>query len=145
MALALIVGGLVFYQQASMAARVNRVTSTASSLISETRALAVQNGSWSPLPGILETVLIAQGSVPQSALDETKPLGQRIRHPWDSNMMVSIQDYGAITYLNFSLWSVPVAVCTRLAWFDGRGTGAFASNITRACHAQSGLYPAAMK
>jgi hypothetical protein len=82
------------------------------------------------VPGVLENVLIAQGSVPQSALDVTKPLGERIRHPWDSNMMLRIQDGGVISYLTFIMWNVPVAACARLAWYDGRGTGAFASNIT---------------
>jgi hypothetical protein len=133
-ALALIVGGLVFYQQASFASRVNRVTSTASSLISETRVLAVQNGSWSEVPGILENVLIAQGSVPSSELDMTKPLGERIRHPWDSFILLSLVDGGpgAVNYLTFAMFNVPVSACTRLAWFDGRGTGAFATNITSA-------------
>jgi hypothetical protein len=132
-ALALIVGGLVFYQQASMASRVNRVTSTASSLISESRVLGVQNNvDWATIPGVLEPVLIAQGSVPQSALDVTKPLGERIRHPWDSYMLISLADGGAINYLTFFMHTIPVTSCARLAWFDERGTGAFASNISSA-------------
>ncbi|MFN7599100.1 MAG: hypothetical protein ACK5PT_20670 [Cereibacter sp.] len=129
-ALALIVGGLVFYQQASMASRVNRVASTASSLISESRVLAVQNEGLWMVPGTLETVLIAQGSVPVSELDLTKPLGQRIRHPWDSNMLLDFFDAGAITYLAYRMNSIPVGACARLAWLDGAGRGMFATNIT---------------
>ncbi len=128
-ALALIVGGLVFYQQASMASRVNRFTSTVSSLVSESRVLAVQNEGWSAAPGTLEDVLIAQGSVPVSDLDVTKPLGERIRHPWGSFIGMSIQDSGAINYLTLATYSIPVSACARLAWFDGTGRGIFATNI----------------
>jgi hypothetical protein len=128
-ALALIVGGLVFYQQASMASRVNRFTSTASSLISESRLLAVQTEGLSMPPGTLENVLIAQASVPVSDLDVTKPLGERIRHPWGSFFGMSIQDAGVINYLTLATFSIPVSACARLAWFDGTGRGIFATNI----------------
>ncbi len=128
-ALALIVGGLVFYQQASTASRVNRLASTASSLISESRALALGNPGLFTTPGSLETILITQGSVPMSELDMTKPVGERIRHPWDSNIVLSLTELGGVTYVTFRMNSIPVAACSRLAWVDGTGRGMFSDGI----------------
>jgi len=130
-ALALIVGGLIFYQQASFASRVNRFASTASSLVSEARAIAAGSGNADTLlvPGAMENVLIAQASVPVSELDVTQPLGQRIRHPWGSFVTLGLQRTGGYTYLNFYMDSIPLEVCTRLAWFDGTGRGMFSTNI----------------
>jgi stage V sporulation protein SpoVS len=128
--LALIVGGLVFYQQASMASRVNRLAGTMTSLISEARALAVQTSGLGFVPGTLETVLITQGSVPASALDVTRPVGQRIRHPWDSNVLLDFFDLGGDTAVTLRMNSIPVEACTRLAWVDGAGRGMFATRMT---------------
>jgi ABC-type Co2+ transport system permease subunit len=82
-ALALIVGGLVFCQQASLSARVNAQICVISRPVSESRALCSSNETLGSLPRItgsslsqmvnrtgarLEPTLIAAGAVPSSLL-----------------------------------------------------------------------------
>jgi type II secretory pathway pseudopilin PulG len=87
-ALALIVGGLVFYKQASLQSRTNSVVRAYSALIAEARAMMAEGNSI-PTTSNLEELLFARGSIPAGLWDATKPLGQRIRLPFQ-NMYASL-------------------------------------------------------
>ncbi len=78
--LALIVGGLAFYQQASLQSRTSSVVRTYAALITEARIVA---GEVSSLTGDnFEEILYARGSIPAENWDATKPAGQRLRLPF---------------------------------------------------------------
>ena len=110
-ALALIVGGLVFYQQASLQSRTNSVVRAYSALIAEARAMLAE-GSSVPTTSNLEELLYARGSIPAGLWDATKPLGQRIQLPFP-NMYASLGGTVLPGNSNISLVQInlPIRAC----------------------------------
>jgi hypothetical protein len=128
-ALALIVGGLLFYQQASVASRTNYIARVYAALLAETRVVAGEVASLNAMN--FEEYLHARGSVPEGLWDATKPSGERLRFP-SSGMSGQIH----VTLLPsgmslVSLWQerVPISMCGRLSAAERRntiyGNGAF--------------------
>lgn len=133
-ALGLIVGGLVFFQQASLAARTNDAVRSISSIASEVRAAYRTQDSFA---GLEPPVLIASGAVPSSQIvadaDGSGPLtAPGIVNEWNQAVGVApspatlvgfptatnvLDRFFEITYNN-----IPEAACTRLATAsDGNG------------------------
>ncbi|MCZ8133728.1 MAG: type 4 pilus major pilin [Rhodobacteraceae bacterium] len=133
-ALGLIVGGLVFFQQASLAARTNDAVRSLSSIASETRAAYRTQDSFA---GLNAGVLIASGAVPSSqtvADADSLTAGDQpgIVNEWNQPVLIvpsagtlpafptatGVADrFFEITYSN-----IPEAACTRLATAsDGNG------------------------
>ena len=126
-ALGLIVGGLVFFQQASLAARTNDAVRSISSFASEIRAAYRTQDSFS---GLTAAVLINSGAVPPGMLNAG---GTGIVNEWNQTAIVRgnlagingvftgttgggvIGDATQAQYFEIEYTNIPVAACTRLA------------------------------
>jgi hypothetical protein len=133
-ALTLIVGGLVFYRQASIAYQTQQTVRLVSALVAEARALLRQSD-------IVDTVdfgeiLHAAGAVPPTAWDETT---RTLRTPWGKEMFLmgrsgwsGLPGYGVD--VGFMDWGqmdpIPPEICARLVMYDGAtGTGVLGDGI----------------
>ena len=123
-ALGLIVGGLVFFQQANLAQRSNDAVRTVSSLASEARALYRTQQSFEDLEA---RVLIGAGAVPQSIVN-----GNQFRNEWGGDAAifgtnaagaVGADDFFTVVYID-----IPAEACTRLATLNN-GSGPVGSDI----------------
>ena len=116
-ALALIVGGLVFYQQASTASRMNATVSMVSSLISETQAVAAESRVL-PAYAAFSGYLVTRGAVPSAWLDTSKPADEQIRNPWGGLVQVwpgfITGPSGGAFQVQVFLTDLPLQICTRL-------------------------------
>ena len=126
-ALGLIVGGLVFFQQASLAARTNDAVRSISSFASEIRAAYRTQDNFS---GLTAAVLINSGAVPPGMLNAA---GTGIVNEWNQTAIVRgnlagingvftgttgggvIGDATQAQYFEIEYTNIPVAACTRLA------------------------------
>ena len=112
--LALIVGGLVFYQQASLQSRTAAVVRLYSALITEARVVAVEANSL--VTATVEEILYARGSIPPENWDATSPLGRRLRLPFENmSARLSIAAANGTTYISLIQQNVPVGLCSRLS------------------------------
>jgi type II secretory pathway pseudopilin PulG len=135
-ALALIVGGLVFFQQASLAQRTNSAVRNISAIASETRGLynASQNFS-----GLTTATLINAGAVPTSIVVPATaasagppavaavPAG--LRNEWSGTITVASATPFATFTVDYE--NIPTAACTRLTSSDARGAGRVGSGIAQ--------------
>jgi type II secretory pathway pseudopilin PulG len=132
-ALGLIVGGLVFFQQASLAQRTADAVRTISAIASETRALYQTSQDFS---GVTAEVLINAGAVPSNIVNAD---GVSLQNEWggDANLAASVafntwvggtapsaNDAFTITYTE-----LPQAACVRLGTLESGGTGPVGSGI----------------
>jgi type II secretory pathway pseudopilin PulG len=128
-ALALIVGGLVFFQQASLAQRTNNAVRNISAIASETRGLYQQTNNFA---GLNHLTLINAGAVPSSLIDNTvNPV--QLRNEWGGTITLAaapaISPFLADTGFTVTYRNVPEAACTRLTSTDASGTGRVGSGI----------------
>jgi hypothetical protein len=109
-ALALIVGGLLFYQQASTAARTNTMVRQLSAVLAEARVL-VKGQPVSLDPFGITPLLISAGAVPAdmvaSATSLTNPFGGTTELSYQNHL-----DYGQV--FRIIITNVPQEVCARL-------------------------------
>jgi type II secretory pathway pseudopilin PulG len=132
-ALTLIVGGLVFYQQAQVARQTQETVRLVRSLVAESRAIyraAPPTGQTDLVP-----VLIASGAVPARYIDTTS---NRIVSPWGGDIsiwggplttpLISGESFTRNS-LRIDLDQVPSAVCARIASFDDQGNGILGSRL----------------
>ncbi len=92
-ALALIVGGLVFYRQASFASDFNSMNRLLSLTVVEARIFARDLPKPNPPTSVtvygaanFEAFLISNGSIPSVHLDMTQPASDRIRSPFGGSI-----------------------------------------------------------
>jgi type II secretory pathway pseudopilin PulG len=132
-ALALIVGGLVFFQQAQTARRANETIRLLSALSTEARALfgrAKGLGGGGTMED-LESLLIAAGAVPSNAIDST---GAGIVTPWGGDLNSGVTDDGTtcsegeLVY-SFVIFDVPREICTRIVRYGPGGSGVFTDDL----------------
>ena len=123
-ALGLIVGGLVFFQQASLAQRTNDAVRSISSLASETRAAYRTQQSFA---GLTPAVLINSGAVPSSAIN-----GTNIRNEWGGDALIgptpALGTIAADSAFFIEYTNIPAAACVRLATATA-GTGPVGAGI----------------
>ena len=140
-ALALIVGGLVFFQQASLAQRTNSAVRNISAIASETRGLYQQQNSFDGL-GTLS--LINAGAVPSSLIVGSGNTAT-LRNEWGGTIVVAPND--AITVapalpedagFTVTYPGLPTAACVRLTSTDASGTGRVGSGIRSISFKQGG-------
>ena len=132
-ALALIVGGLVFYQQASTAAKTNTMVRQLSAVLAEGRVLVKGMPLGTEPVGFvhqIDDLLIAAGAVPSdmvaSATSLTNPFGGTTEVSY-----LNMTDYGQV--MRMTLTDVPQTVCARLLTASSgsdslTGSSAFGSN-----------------
>jgi hypothetical protein len=127
-ALALIVGGLVFFQQASLAQRVNSAVRNISALASEARGLYQSENVFTGFTG---NTLIDAGAAPSSLIVGSGPTAT-LQNEWGGRIVgeaatvLTANDSFLLTYEN-----VPRAACVRLANYDTEGAGRVGSGIAR--------------
>jgi hypothetical protein len=128
-ALALIVGGLVFYQQASLQSRFNYVTRAMSAVFAEARTLNDEmNGA---AYANLEDLLFARGSIPSELWDAARPSGQRLRFPFGTagaNLTGFFLPTGESVY-DLTLRNIDKRMCARLVRSTPQGETVFASGF----------------
>jgi hypothetical protein len=121
-ALALIVGGLVFFQQASLAQRTNSAVRNISAIASETRGLYQSSQNFKDVEA---KTLINAGAVPTSIID-----GEKLKNEWNgeitiaANQITTANDSFSVVYA-----SVPTSACARLGSSDATGAGRVGSGI----------------
>jgi len=125
-ALALIVGGLVFYQQASTAARINSLVTMLTSVIAEARAAQSESNKTFSFPTAADftSYLVTRESVPSAWLDKSKPANEQIRHPWGGFVQIHIGISLGIDntrILTVTMSDVPMQLCARLGATVGNG------------------------
>ena len=133
-ALGLIVGGLVFYQQAALAARTNAFIRQLAALVVETRVLYRGIGISDTFDesdllssGIdggvrIDDVLVAMGAVPSDTIVPVRGStalmpGSRLIHPWGGELSVMVgglQTYSGGNMLQITALALPRAACMRL-------------------------------
>lgn len=124
-ALGLIVGGLIFFQQASLAQRTNDAVRTLSSIASETRALYQSQDDFG---GLTAAVLNNAGAVPASV-----NAGATFTHEWAGDAGVfgtlntGVVD-GAGEFFTIVYENIPSSACVRLAQAVG-GSGPIGNGI----------------
>jgi hypothetical protein len=130
-ALGLIIGGLVFYQQANTARQTQETLRLVSALVAEARSLTRNSGE---VTGNLGIVLHAAGAVPSSAWDEA---AQHVTSPWGGTIEILAQDADIpgtlirVTFVDMAgLDPIPKEVCSRIVVFDAEtGSGALGNGI----------------
>jgi hypothetical protein len=123
-ALALIVGGLVFFQQASTAAKTSTMVRQLSAIISESRVL-IKGIPVKDIPTDITSYLIAARAVPpdmvKSASELSNPFGGQ------TEFYVGTSCFGSTCYpaVQMLLHNVPQGVCARLLTASGGSEFAF--------------------
>jgi hypothetical protein len=128
-ALALIVGGLLFYQQASLQSRVNSVARTLSAALAEARTMTKELGSVSTPR--LEELLYARGAIPAENWDATKPLGFRLVFPFanmNATFASNILANGRLS-IQVTFRNLDAKLCARLIRSSPQGEMIFATNF----------------
>ena len=118
-ALALIVGGLVFFQQASTAAKTNTMVRQLSAILAEARVL-VKGLPVSTTQLNVNYILVSAGAVPSDMVidpeDWPHPLLAQLSNPFGGTTELRYQNlegvYGQV--IRITLTNVPQGVCARL-------------------------------
>ncbi|MCA3441774.1 MAG: hypothetical protein INF52_00125 [Rhodobacter sp.] len=115
--LALIVGGLLFYQQSAFASRMNTTVTMLSSLISEAQAVGAESRNINMGAGFA-AYLVSRGAVPGAWLDKSKPANEQIRNPWGGFIQLlpgfATGSAGGAFQVQVLVTDLPYQVCTRL-------------------------------
>jgi hypothetical protein len=135
-ALALIVGGLVFYRQATIARQTQETVRLVQAIVAEARVLWRYSGNF-PFdpndPDEFGRVLHAAGALPSNAWDAASGT---IRSPWGGKIVITSRDPtgnlpGTMIRIAFEdAPKIPTEVCARIAVFDASTTsGALGDGI----------------
>jgi hypothetical protein len=133
-ALAVIVGGLVFYRQATIARQTEETVRLVQALVVEARVPWRQSGNFPSDPNdprALGRVLQASGALPSNAWDAASGT---IRSPWGGKISISSRDPfgnlpGTLIVVAFeNAPKIPTEVCARIAVFDGSTTSGVLGN-----------------
>jgi len=138
-ALGLIVGGLVFYQQAALSQRIQSQVRDISAIVSEARAMMRTNRVDTDIN--IGQVLVAAGAVPSDIiLDPPVSVATFwgvgsiwtnapavLRNRWGLPLAAALESDvlvgGGAGYLRVTLYGIPVQACARLIPTDSRGSG----------------------
>jgi hypothetical protein len=130
-ALALIVGGLVFYQQTLTASRMNSTVRLMTALVAEMRIVARETNFYTNAFGV-DAILVARGAVPAANIDMAQSITRRIRNDWGGQIEFNVNERGGKFFLEAQLFNVPVSACARLTMSDGAGRNLIASGLVQA-------------
>ena len=126
-ALGLVIGGIVFFEQASMSARTNDAVRMMASLQSQVRALFQSQATFGTSE--VSDLLISANAVPSSMQSDSDNDG-------DNDEIVNsfggaVEVTGATKQFTIKMSKVPVDVCTRMAPFDDMGNGVIGTGIAK--------------
>lgn len=129
--LGLVVGGLVLFRQAGIAATTQQTVRLVTTILAETRMLNERGGGFLDASGVLDIgeLLIASGAVPARSVADH---GTGLQTPWQTDMSIArrpLQGAGFTRCLRLEIDDVPPEICTRIAQFDARGIGVLGRGI----------------
>ena len=126
-ALGLVIGGIVFFEQASMSARTNDSVRMMASLQSQVRALFQSQSTFGTSE--VSSLLISANAVPSSMQSDTDNDGENdaLVNSFGGDVVVT----GATKQFTIKLTKVPVDVCTRVIPFDDLGNGVIGTGIAK--------------
>lgn len=124
-ALGTIVGGIVFFQQASTSAKTNELIRAMASIQTQVRALFQASGDFGT--SSLNSLLITSNAVPSNLMEDSDSDGtfDALVHGFGGTITVT----GATRQFTVALTLVPVNVCSRIIAFNGSGNGTIGSGI----------------
>ena len=124
-ALGLVIGGIVFFEQASLSSRTNEAIRLMASLPSQVRALYQSQSSFGS--DDIGDLLISSKAVPVSMLEDTDSDADfdAINNMFGGTVTAT----GANSQFTIKLTKVPVEVCSRMAPFDSSGSGTIGTGI----------------
>lgn len=124
-ALGLVIGGIVFFEQASMSARTNEAVRMMASLQSQVRALFQSQPNFGTAN--IGDLLISANAVPSAMQNDADNDGTNdsLVNAFGGDVTVT----GATDQFEIELTDVPVNVCTRMAPFDELGNGVIGTGI----------------
>jgi hypothetical protein len=142
-ALALIVGGLIFFQQASIASRTQSTVRLGSALIQEARVLFMDSENLVTIPenvtlmgivGEMSEVLIAAGGVPSSDVAPVPMVGfnsgqSRIKSAWGTPVNIYVGTRSGSPVIQVAFSRIPSSVCVRLATTSAQGRNLMSDNV----------------
>jgi hypothetical protein len=117
-ALAVIVGGLAFYQQASIALTTQKTIRLTSAISAEFAAVGTVFGDISEL-------LVKRGSIPATSIMDPPWMGCHLKSPWgECSKVFGFDNPDAVEpFLYVHFLSMPRPVCQRLLPHDDEGYG----------------------
>lgn len=119
-ALAIIVGGIVFFSEAQMSTRVLGTSRAGISISSEVRGLFLQQKSFGS--GDLSTTVVSSGAISDTFKSEA---GDVIEHPFNGLLRVQ----GNLEGFAIIFEDLPVAACIRLATVGENGAGVMGTGV----------------
>lgn len=122
LAMSVIVGGIVFFQQATLANRVNDTARATVAIVAETRSMYSSQRDYGADVDIT-TAVLNSGGVPSNFLNNG---GTSIRHPWGGTVIVAGNDQT----FRLVLSELASEACVRLASVDSAGLGTLGTGIT---------------
>lgn len=145
-ALGLIVGGIVFYQQAQFAGRMAKLVNLTANILTEASALAL---SYPMDPSVLMSrfgggqddlgdIFVKMGSIPEEYVFTYRSGRSIILHPWEMSIgeagriQVRVTTFGNAGQTNIQLnfLDLPAAACPRIVAFTASGDGLFGGGQT---------------
>ena len=124
-ALGLITGGVVFFEQASMSAQTNSTIRLMASLQSQVRALHQSQADFGT--AAMTTLLITTNAVPTSHQRDSNSDGTA--DTIVSNMGTTVTVTGATANFTIQVEDVPVDICSRTVPFNDIGSGPVGTGI----------------
>ena len=124
-ALGLITGGVVFFEQASMSAKTNSTIRLMASLQSQIRALHQSQADFGT--AAMTTLLITTNAVPTSLQRDSD--GDGTPDTIVSNMGGTVTVTGATANFTVEVEEVPVDICSRIVPFNDIGSGPVGTGI----------------
>ncbi len=124
-ALGIVIGGIVFFEQASTSAKTTDSVRVMANLQSQIRAIFQSQANFGT--SVLTTLLITSKAIPASMLQDTDSDGD-----FDTIVNVfggTITVTGATRQFTVALTKVPVDVCSRMVPFDAGGSGLIGTGI----------------
>ena len=125
-ALSLITGGAIFFEQASLASRINDTQRITTSLQSEMRGLFNRDGLLSQMEdgATLTKTVITAGGAPSSAVS-----GDDLVNPWDGGIAITAENGGR--EFRITMTNIPDFACARIIPLDKTGSGPAGTGVTR--------------
>ncbi len=124
-ALGLITGGIVFFEQASNSARTNALIRQIASLQTQVRSLHQTQADFGTAE--LTDLLIASNAVPSSQQRDSDGDGDADTIASTTGGTITVT--GATARFTIEVEDIPVSICSRILPFDGLGNGPLGSGI----------------
>ena len=141
--LALIVGGLVFFQQASTAAKTSTMVRQLSATLAEGRVL-IKGIGFSTVPANINSYLISAGAVPPDMVASATSLSNPFGGTTTFMGGVGAGPFAGMTLMWVMSTDIPRGVCTRLLTATGgsewRGRGHGATTIVSSGYMMGGVW-----